>query len=198
MIPQPNGRIKSLTLIRLSEPGVPRIREPSPADYFNVYLEDPSAPADKWRADALTNQTFDRASLITSNPIVTGVNVTDHIVLGPRRFSGTVWLTDHPILPLQSRFAGESRSQQLLTQLEALQVDRAIVMLATSLGVIPIAAISNISSTRDPETGMAETATITVQELRLASVSFVDSIDDLQSQLGRGLRGSTITTVVGG
>ena len=198
MIPQPNGRIKSLTLIRLSEPGVPRIRAPSPADYFNVYLEDPSAPADKWRADALTNQTFDESALITSNPIVTGVNVTDHIVIGPRRFSGTVWLTDHPILPIQSRFAGESRSQQLLTQLRSLLRDRAIVMLATSVDVIPIAAIASVSVTRTSETGMAETATVTAQELRLASVSFIDSIDDLQSQLGRGLRGSTITTVVGG
>lgn len=196
MIPQPNGRIKSLTLIRLSEPGVPRIREPSPADYLNVYLEDPNAPADKWRADALTNQTFDESALITSNPIVTGVNVTDHIVIGPRRFSGTIWLTDHPILPFQSRFAGESRSQQLLFQLRSLMRDRAIVMLATSVDVIPIAAIASVSVTRTSETGMAETATVTAQELRLASVSFVDSIDDLQSQLGRGLRGSTITTVV--
>lgn len=111
---------------------------------------------------------------ITSNPVETGVAVTDHSYRKPRELVMNVMMSDvHQSLVPGQFDNGWSRSQSAYKILETIQNNRIPVSVLTRLGLYENMIIRRLQAKDDYETFQALSATVSLVELPVARVKTV-------------------------
>jgi hypothetical protein len=127
--------------------------------------------------DAIFKIEHTTALTITQHPVETGASISDYAYLNPAQVSLDIGMTDvaQDIIPGQfdGGAAFPSRSVNAYQLLKQLQAMRMPVQLVTRLNTYNNMLVANIVATEDKTTTEALRATITMQEILIASVTAV-------------------------
>ncbi len=122
--------------------------------------------------DAVFNLQHDLEMTLTQNPVLTGTNIVDHAYMQPQTVTMEIGMSDtmDSFAPGMWNTAG-SKSVNAYQKLKYLAVSRSVFVIHTRLGTYRQMLISHISAPDDVSTLFALKATVTFQQLIMASVS---------------------------
>ena len=124
--------------------------------------------------DAILALNHERTASITSHPVETGAAVTDHAFIQPSKLTLQVGMSDALVDVIAGQFAnGPSRSVTAYQTLVNLQQLRIPFDVATRLGLYRNMLIQSIVTPDDHTTAYGLKATVTLQEIFVASVRTV-------------------------
>lgn len=174
---------KGIVLVKVpNKGGVPDFQA-NPLDAVPLELAGRS-DARVWRPDATTQQAWSRSTRAATAPLPSGFDATNHLQREPRTASFTAVLSDFPTVPSAAGVDGSNRANALWSGLQAWERDRAVVACISAYDAIPTCFISSLTLPRSPEDGSIIQCDITLQEIRVYGVEYVDSIDSLANSLG--------------
>ncbi len=122
--------------------------------------------------DAVFNLQHDLEMTVTQNPVLTGTNIVDHAYMQPQTITMDIGMSDtmDSYAPGMWSTAG-SKSVNAYTMLKQLALARTVFLIITRLGFYQQMIIQHISAPDDVTTKYALRATVTFQQLIMASVS---------------------------
>lgn len=140
----------------------------------------PSSSQINYVFDAVFKVTHRRTVHKTSHPVLTGANITDHAYAEPVRVTLEIGMSDSMSSYQDGVWVGSSTKSISAWQiLKTLQLNRQPLVLTTRLDTYSNMLITEVSTSDDNKTLHALKATITLEELLIASVQ---SITDVSSR----------------
>lgn len=124
--------------------------------------------------DAVLQAQHDATLTITTNPVETGAALTDNSYVNPSKLTLQIGMSDVLKDRIPGQFSGgPSRSVTAYQALKQLQMSRIPVAVTTRLGTYPSMLVAEISVTDDNTTAYGLKATVTLQEILVATVQVV-------------------------
>lgn len=115
--------------------------------------------------DALIDQSSNYEAQIPEYPTEEGFSVSDNISLKPEVISMTLYVTDTPVTWAKRFGTGFGRVDSVVKKLENLFFSKKVILVVTSDAVYDNMAITNMSITKDSDTGYAREIPITLQKI---------------------------------
>lgn len=124
--------------------------------------------------DAFLSIQHDLESTITANPVETGAAIADNAYINPRKLTMQIGMTDvaQDIIPGQFT-GGASRGVTAFSVLQQLWMARIPMKVVTRLGTYDNMLVKSISVPDDHTTAFGLKATVTLQEIFVATVQTV-------------------------
>lgn len=127
-----------------------------------------------WFFDAFLRVDHTSRLSITSHPVQTGANISDHAFLEPQELNIEIGMSDVATSLINGQFSeGWSRSVTAYQVLKELQKQRIPVQVMTRLGLYQNMLIEVISAPDNYQTLFGLRATVTLKEIIVASVTTV-------------------------
>lgn len=142
-----------------------------------------------WFFDAVLSAQHTLTLTVTADPIQLGSSVTDYAYVQPRQLVLQIGQSDSATSFIPGQFAGgPSRSVNAYQVLKALAYQRIPVQVTTRLETYPNMIVQEVQATEDHTTANALQATVTLQELLVATVQavVVSANPTVTSRQGRG------------
>lgn len=121
--------------------------------------------------DSVASIAFNFSSQITSHPVDSKSNITDHVFQNNDQFTLKATISNSPVVKYDNNVVGyqeqgvKYRAEKALVELQSLKETGSVVSLATSWGLITPCLIANISGTITAETANAYEFSITLQKI---------------------------------
>lgn len=124
--------------------------------------------------DAVLQENYSRSLTITSHPVETGANISDHAYINPVELTMLIGMSDSMTSVVDGQFSdGKSRSQSAFQVLAALQEQRIPLKVMTQLGSFNNILVETIAVPKDYTNKYNLKATVTLKEVFVASVKTV-------------------------
>ncbi|WP_034438001.1 phage baseplate protein [Clostridium ihumii] len=124
--------------------------------------------------DAIFSTQHNTSINITSHPIQTGADISDHAYEEPNKLTFDIGMSDVMQSYLQGQYSdNSSRSVSAYKKLRELQSQRLPITIVTKLGTYKNMMIETISSTDDNKTTYGLRATITLKQIFVVNVATV-------------------------
>lgn len=124
--------------------------------------------------DAIFSTQHNTSINITSHPIQTGADISDHAYVEPNKLTFDIGMSDVMQSYLQGQYSdNSSRSVSAYKKLRELQSQRLPITIVTKLGTYKNMMIETISSTDDNKTTYGLRATITLKQIFVVNVATV-------------------------
>lgn len=152
-------------------------------------------PKNEVKFDACLNQTFRFASEITSHPVETGLDISDHIHRSPRSLALEGVITSTPLKILGGLTfdlaepsvsfdrPGDDRAIEIFEKLLSMWEKRQLVTVVTSFQALQDMAIEEIVVDREKMTSRSIEFGISLTQVTVADEQFTDMLVDLDSKL---------------
>lgn len=127
--------------------------------------------------DVTVSVTDDETAAVAMHPVEEGLTLGDEINFSPRVVSVECLLLD--IAPSSAGVSGPARGERLLAQLRTLYKSKArLSLVQPDSPTIDSLVLSRIGVRRDKSTGRMRPVSITLQQLRIASLDIVEAVLD--------------------
>ncbi len=142
--------------------------------------------------DGIVEEAHQNTIRVTQNPVETGVDITDHAIVMPKKLNITAMVTDTPLgtaafaqiidtitgLFGTSTSANITRSQQAYNALVALQEAREPISITTRLVTYNDMLITDVSVSQDKDTSRSIVLNISTEQVIITESSIVSIIKD--------------------
>lgn len=115
--------------------------------------------------DALIEQSSDYEAQVPEYPTEEGFSVSDNISLKPEVISMILYVTDTPVTWAKRFGTGFGRVDSVVKKLENLYFSKKVISVVTSDAVYDNMAITNMSITKNTDTGYAREIPITLKKI---------------------------------
>lgn len=127
--------------------------------------------------DVTVSVADDEAAAVATHPVEEGLALTDEINFSPRSLSVECLFLD--LAPSSAGVSGPARGERLLAQLRGLYRAKArLSLVQPDEPTIESLVLSRIGVRRDKATGRMRPVSITLQQLRIASLDIVEAVLD--------------------
>lgn len=126
-----------------------------------------------WLFDAIFRTSVSHLLRMTSHPVQTGANITDHSFLEPRSITMSIGMSDATPVSYTQFATGEGRSIRAWETLKTLQESRVPLEVLTRFGIYNNMLITSLTASEDYRTSSALMADVTFEEMLIAETSVV-------------------------
>jgi len=138
-----------------------------------------------FRFDASLNEGISRSAEVTKHPVEQGADITDHVRVLPRTITIQGWVSNNPIQFAASQRTGPAPRSIVADAYQALEqiMDaKTPVRVVTDLRNFDDMILANIDASRDKDTGQILDATITLEQIIIATTETVEPPNPVKKQ----------------
>jgi hypothetical protein len=135
--------------------------------------------------DASLTENFNRSAEVTTHPVEQGSDTTDNVRVLPQNITINGWVSDNPIqfaASLRTGPAPRTLAADAYETLNRIMDDKIPVRVVTSLKSFDDMILTNIDVTRDKDSGQILDATITLQQIIIATTETVEPPKPVKKQ----------------
>jgi len=135
--------------------------------------------------DASLTENFNRSAEVTTHPVEQGSDTTDNVRVLPQNITINGWVSDNPIqfaASLRTGPAPRTRVADAYETLNRIMDAKTPVRVVTSLKSFDDMILTNIDVTRDKDSGQILDATITLQQIVIATTETVEPPKPVKKQ----------------